>query len=147
MIQLMWNSPPNAYLHPCRWKLHQRKPCYAGSRCTQFFTYGRMNGEKRFWFLIHCFFILHFCFGKFNLHTLVSLIQYVVIDKYILGILHSTFIGHSKNMARFLIAFAALFAYANAFCFHAPGKVIDTKYYKEKSYVLSKGIKFLCKRD
>ena len=106
-----------------------------------------MNGEKRSWFLIHCFFILHFCFGKFNLHTPVSLLQYVVIDKYILGILHSTFIGHSKNMARFLIAFAALFAYTNAFCFHAPGKVIDTKYYKEKSYVLSKEIKFLCKRN
>jgi hypothetical protein len=77
----------------------------------------------------------------------VSLIQYVVIDKYILGILHSTFIGHSKNMARFLIAFAALFAYANAFCFHAPGKVIDTKYYKEKSYVLSKEIRFFFKRN
>ena len=65
----------------------------------------------------------------------MSLIQYVVIDKYILGILHSTFIGHSKNMARFLIAFVALFAYANAFCFHAPGKVIDTKYYKEKAFL------------
>ena len=75
----------------------------------------------------------------------MSLIQYVVIDKYILGILHSTFIGHSKNMARFLIAFAALFAYANAFCFHAPGKVIYAKYYKEKVYALSQEIKFLCK--
>ena len=100
-----------------------------------------MNGEKRSWFLILCFFILQPCYGKFNLYTPVSLIQYVVIDKYILGILHSTFIGHSKNMARFLIAFVALFAYTNAFCFHAPGKVIYAKYYKGKYYALAQEIK------
>ena len=56
-----------------------------------------------------------------------------VIDKNILGIgMLGIFIQcFAIDMARFLIAFVALFAYANAFCFNAPGGIGE--YHKDCS--------------